>query len=200
MWNDSTHPQFKAESRNEVYTNHTQTHQEPIDIIDMCEMFWLNETKEITYRPEGIKMNLKGDLYYFEVFNKEKAIDLEFRQKYVREKFVIRYDPELMDKGVQLWKRSNGGISYIATAQPKREHESIPVLMKEGDKVQMLEDFQVTNLEIARDMKLLERLRQRTGITPERLIEEQELAMKGMATLPKDERSELESTSIIHLL
>jgi hypothetical protein len=201
MWNESTHPHFKAESRNEVYTNHKQTHQEQIDILDMCEMFWLNETKEITYRPEGIKMNLKGDILYFEVFTADNAIDLDFRQKYVGEKFIIRYDPELMDKGVQLWKKSNNGITFIATAQPKRQHESIPVLMKEGDKVQQMADFQVTQMEMARDMALLERLRKETGITPERLIEEQELAMKGMAKLPKDERSALESEmSIIHLL
>lgn len=198
-WNSGTHPHHKALSRMEVYTTHEQTHREEIDIIDQLEIFWLNETKDITYRREGIKMNLKGDIHYFEVFNSDGTLDLNFRQKQIGEKFIIRYDPELIDKGVQLWKRTNSGMTFIATAQPKREHETIPVLMEKGDKARMLADFAITNIELQRDMEIIQRLREKTGVSPERLIEEQELAMKGMATMPKDERNELES-SIIHLL
>jgi hypothetical protein len=201
-WNEMTHPHFKAQSRIEVYEQHEQENQEPIDILDMCQMFWLNETKEITYGKDGLKMRLKDEIHYYEVYDKANKIDLEFRRKYVGEKFIVRYDPELMDKGVQLWQRnSQGALTFITAAQPKRAHESIPGLMREGDKEQWHEDFQVVQMEYQRDLAQLQKIRQATGITPEQLIEDQELAAKGMATLPKNDRSALESNlSAIHLL
>jgi hypothetical protein len=81
-------------------------------------------------------------------------------------------------------------------AQPKRAHQEIPVLMKDGEKEAWYQDFKVRDLELERDQKELEALLYRTGITPEKLIEDQELMIKMGGRLPKEQRSAAESESI----
>jgi hypothetical protein len=72
--------------------------------------------------------------------------------------------------------------------------------MKEGDKEQWYEDFKIRDEEFARDMAELEALRSRTGITPEKLIEDQELMIKFGGDIPKDTRSDVEADSVFSLL
>lgn len=192
LWNESEHPRFKGQSRNEVY-QHTQPMREELDISEMVNIFWVNETQPIKYRPNGLIMKLSGQSYEFEVFDEDGKIDLEFRRKYVGERFHVRYDPELMDEGIQLWLNDSAGKRFIAIAEPKRKHESIPALMKEGDKESWHEDFMITEQEYARDLAEIQKIQQEVGMTPEIMIEEQELVLKFAGDVPKDIRSNAES-------
>ncbi len=65
--------------------------------------------------------------------------------------------------------------------------------MKEGDKEQWYEDYQVRHIEYERDLNAYKDLMRRSGITPEREMEDQELMIKLKRTLTKDERSRVES-------
>lgn len=196
-WNSMPHPKFKDQSRSEVY-EHAATMESPIDILDMIPIFWLEETKPIRYRRSGIPMKLAGEIYDFEVYDSSGNVDLEFRRKYVGEKLIIRYDPELLNDGVQLWHHSSAGKVYVATALPKRAHKNIPVLMTQEDKAVAFQDIAITEKEFARDIKDLLAIQQNTGITPEKLMEEQEFLVKMGGDLPKEQRNQVESA--IHKL
>jgi len=197
LWNENAHPKFKDQDRNQVNSQESKMKEE-LEIHEMVNIFWLKETNPIKYRPTGLQMKLAGERYEFEVYDNDGKIDLEFRRNYVGEKFQVRYDPELMHEGVQLWKSTPNGKTFVAVAQPKRKHESIPALMEEGDKETWFEDFQISEQEYARDLAEIERIQKHTGITPEKLIEEQELAIKMGGDLPKEQRSQVESDSFLN--
>lgn len=197
-WNNAKHPRLKDMTRNEVYAQEAPRH-ESLDITEMVEIFWMEETKGNKYHPNGIRMKLAGETLEFEVRDNDDKIDLEFRRKYVGDTFQIRYDPELINDGVQLWKINEAGKKmFIAIAQPKKKHESIPALMEEGDKEAWYEDFQITEQEYARDLQEIERMQREVGLTPEELIEQQELAIKMNGNVPKDIRSNAEADSFLH--
>ena len=194
IWNNKPHPKFKGETRNQVYA-HPQPKQEPLSILDIVDKLWITETRRpITYKAHGLDMWVADKKYQYEVYNTDGTIDLEFRRKYVGAKFIVRYDPNFLDGYIQLCQMDhNADIVTIANAEPKRQHENIPVLMQEGDKAQWHEDYQVRDIEYERDMKAYEDLIARSGVTPQREIEDQELMIKFKRTLTKEERSRVES-------
>ncbi len=176
QWNESKHPHFEY-SRTEAYVQEMPMRQD-LSIIDVLQYMWLNETKPITYKREGITMEIKGKKYAYEVYDGDD-IDTEFRRKNIGRKFVLRYDPDNMDVFVQLMhKQSDGELVFVANAEPKRKFVDIPVLMKEGEKERWHKDFKVRDEELERDLKAVKELQRRTGITPEKMIAEQELAIK----------------------
>lgn len=187
QWNHGKHPHFNK-TRLEVYQEEMPQSEE-LDITEMVNIFWVEETQGNRYTGEGITMKLQGVPYTFEVFNEDGSIDLEFRRKYVQEKFIIRYDPELMSQGVQLWLRTETGIHYVATAEPKRAFDSIPFTQHPGEKAQWAEDFALTTSEPDEAFATIKEIQLRAGITPERLIQDQLLAIKMGGDAPKDIRS-----------
>lgn len=191
-WNTNKHPHFKK-SRNEVYAEKMPM-REKLDLLDIADKMWIKETRPITYRAHGLDMFIADNKYQYEVYDVEGNIDLEFRRKNIGKKFMVRYDPALLDSFVQLWTMNfDAEWVFVAHAQPKREHEVVPVLMQDGDKAQWYKDYKVRDLEFERDMNDYKKLMERTGITPEKLIENQEYYIKTMKDRPKKERSKLEA-------
>lgn len=184
-WNNSNHPKFN-QSRNEVYVSHEMPKREELNIVDVLQYMWLNETKPITYRREGLTIHVGEQSHLFEVYNSDGSIDIEFRRKNVGRKFIVRYDPDNMDVFVQLMEKdAEGNMVFVSNAEPKRMHENIPVLMEDGDKEQWYQDFQVREEEYERDLKAVRDLYARTGISPEKMIAEQELNIKFRGNVPK---------------
>lgn len=195
LWNEAAHPTLKI-SRAEAYRLEAPMSEE-IDFMEVMNLFWVNETKQVTYKADGITIKIAGISHTYEVYNSENAIDLQFRRYNVGRKFIVRYDPEALDQYVQLLElTATGEKAVVAMAQPKRAHQEIPVLMKEGEKEAWYQDFKVRDLELERDQQELAALLNRTGITPEKLIEDQDLMIKMGGRLPKEDRSNAESESI----
>ncbi|WP_092737841.1 hypothetical protein [Riemerella columbipharyngis] len=179
QWNNSAHFSKKEKTRNEVY-NEEMLISEPLELEEIMRMMWMEEKqKPITYRANGIKIVVDKQEYLYEVYDRDGQIDLEFRRKYVGEKFIIRYDPDDMDCYIHLLKSNQFGEKYfVAYAQPKRAYEVVPKLMPDGEKEQAQKDMQVAEIEYQRDLQLLRDLERKTGISTERLIAEQQLAVK----------------------
>lgn len=195
MWNNAEHPKFKGQSRNEVY-QHEAPMSEPMSLLDIVSAVWVNETKQISYKRGGLLMKVAGKEYEYEVYDASGKVDLEFRRKYVGAKFVVRYDPEYLNEYVQLYQQDeNKKLTLIAHAEPKRAHENIPALMLDGDKERWFEDFKTQEREMERDWEEYQKLTQRTGITPESLIEEQDLIIKFAGKVPKTERNKAETAN-----
>lgn len=195
MWNEARHPKL-AMSRNEVYLMPMPI-QERVELYELIDMFWLVETRGSIYERGGIMLRIKGQEYEYEVYNDDGSVDLEFRKKYVGAKLIVRYDPASLDTYVQLLQKNpQGDLELVAYAQPKREHETIPVLMKEGQKAAWHRDMKVQDAELKEVMREVEALRRRTGITPERMIEEQEWAIKMGEYQTKEERTLTEEQGV----
>lgn len=198
-WNNAKHPKFN-ETRNEVYT-HDAIMKEEVSYLEMMDLFWIYSNDTITYKADGIKPQITNTKYHFEVYDENGEIDLTFRERYVGTKFFIKYDPEQLDNYVMLYiKLPNGDKRFIADAQPVRKQQQIPALMKEGDKEQTAKDYNVRKLEEAKAKKQIEQIQRETGITPEQLIEDQELKIKLGGKLPKVERNAVEAASVFDLL
>ncbi len=192
IWNEAPHPKFKEMSRNEVFAMEAPMREE-VSLLDNIDLFWIFN-KGRRYDRGGIELEVAKVKYQYEVLGNDNRIDLEFRRKYVGKKLLVKYDPDhLNDFVCQYDVDEQGNKVFVANAQPKRAHESILVLIQEGDKSAWQEDYSVTDLELDRDTHALNKLRERTGITPEKLIEQQSLMLKMGGDLPKEERLKLDS-------
>jgi hypothetical protein len=188
IWNEAEHPHYKGMSRNQVYEMKAKM-AEPVSFLEMIDLFWINETRGNTYKRGGIELRIGNEIHWFEVLDQDGAVDIDFRRKYVGSKFIVRYDPDSLDTYIQLLQLdSEGNKLLIAHAQPKREHQVIPVLMKEGDKSAYLKDYKVRETEFELDEKEFKAVMRRTGITPESMMEEQELMIKLGGHITKEER------------
>ncbi|MCX8483461.1 MAG: hypothetical protein ORN50_07755, partial [Crocinitomicaceae bacterium] len=78
-WNNSTHPLISNKTRAEVYAMPVPM-SEPVDFLDMINLFWVNETKAITYKNDGLHLRIAGKEYIFEVYDQNDKIDLNFRR------------------------------------------------------------------------------------------------------------------------
>ncbi|WP_438710827.1 hypothetical protein ACSTS3_19510 [Aquimarina muelleri] len=198
-WNNAKHPKFN-ETRSKVY-NHEPIMLEKINYLDMIDLFWIYTNDTITYKADGIKVQIANKKYHFEVYNVNGDVDLRFRERYVGSKFFVKYDPDELDNYVSLYaKLPNGDTKFIADAQPVRKQQQIPALMTEGDKAQFAKDYEVRKVEEAKAKKQIEQIQRETGITPEQLIEDQELKIKLGGKLPKTSRNEVEANSFIDLM
>lgn len=194
-WNNMKHPRFNM-TRNEVYAIQTE-HRQELDPLDQISMFWLSETKPKLYKKEGMKLTVAGVDYDFEVYDKDNQIDLEFRREYVNTKLIVCYDPEYLDQYIKLYKINDKGQKvFVAYAQKKREHSQIPKFTTVEEKAQALRDIQARDEEMMRDWDSYQRIAEITGITREKLIDEQnesihnnwELEMKLVAYATKPEQ------------
>lgn len=182
-------------NRVEMYSQETE-HREEIDMMDQLSLFWIDETKEKKYYAHGLPLTVEGKDYLFEVYDDAGRVDLDFRRKWVNEKVIVRYDPEYLEDYVALYELTTSGEKrFITYAQKKRAHESIPVLMVENSKAQLLADIEIRDAELKRDQEAYEKLIERTGITRESLIEEQELMVKFQGHLPKEDQMETDKNS-----
>ena len=197
LWNAAKHPHFEL-SRNEVYGMEA-TRSEELTPLEQAQIFWVEETKPITYRRGGIQLKISKKKYDFEVYTADGSIDVDFRTYNIGAKFIVRYDPEALDSYVQLLKvEPDGSIGATYMAQPKRAHQFVPALMEEGDKAAWSQDYKVVDQEYQRDLTAYQQIAARTGITPESLIEEQELILKMNGKVPKPDRSEAEANSLLN--
>lgn len=191
-WNAGKQDDWEL-NRNQRY-NEEAEHREEINIMDQLSMFWIDETKVKKYYPHGMPLTVEGKDYLYEVYDETNNVDLDFRRKYVGENLIVRYDPERLDEFVGLYELTPSGEKrFVAYAQSKRMHESIPVLMKENSKALRDQDIAVRDLELKRDQEAYEKLIERSGISRESLIEEQELMVKFQGHLPKEEQMETDS-------
>lgn len=182
-------------NRNEMYNQETE-HREEINIMDQLSMFWIDETKAKKYYAHGMPLTVEGKDYIYEVYDQNENVDLEFRRKFVGENLIVRYDPERLTDFVGLYELTPSGEKrFVAYAQTKRLHETIPILKKDNADHWLKSDQDVRDLEMKRDQEAYERLINRTGIDRESMIEEQELMIKFQGHIPKEEQMDTDKSS-----
>lgn len=194
-WNAMKHPRYDK-SRNEVF-NMKSEHERELDAFEQISMFWLNETTPKIYRREGMKFTNLGIDYEFEVYDTDGNVDIDFRRKRVNTKLIISYDPEYLNEYIKLYELNEKGQKvFVAYAQKKREHSQSPIIRKAQQDEKMRADMNIRDIEMMRDWNEYQKIAERTGITRENLIDEQnsmiennwELEAKLSAYSTKDEQ------------
>lgn len=195
QWNESEHPLFKGQTRSQVY-EHEMAMREEISPLEIATAVWVDQTNPVTYKRDGITIRIAGEKHTFEVYDHNNDIDLDFRRTGVGRKYVVRYNPEYLDSYVQLYEvTDDSSLVFAACAQPKRTHETVPVLMQPGAKERFLRDFETDKAEFERDRLQAIEIARRAGVTRETMIEEQELMLKTASILPKRVREMAESAN-----
>jgi hypothetical protein len=173
-------------TRNQLFEQEAPKREE-IQPLDMVSMFWIDETKPKKYYGHGMPMTVEGVDYEFEVYTPTGEIDLDFRQKYVGEKLIVRYDPEYLNEMIELYElTSTGEKRFVAHATPKRKHQVVPILMHPETDKWRHKDMEVKEFEFNRDLEAYERLVAETGIGRDSLVESQELMIKMQGKMPKE--------------
>ncbi|OXA83779.1 hypothetical protein B0A56_00615 [Flavobacterium columnare NBRC 100251 = ATCC 23463] len=195
-WNNAQHPRLSC-TRNEAY-QHAMPVREEIGFLDMANLLWLEETKPITYRGPGLKLKIGKQEHWFEVYDENDNIDLEFRYKYVNTKLKVRYHPKYLNDYVQLIKVNEDKTkTLVACAKPKRDHNIIPVTASDGAKEKWYKDQETKRLEEERDLKAYQEMVKRSGITVEAMMEDQENTLKFGGHATKIEREKAEQYSSV---
>ncbi|MDR1181942.1 MAG: kinase [Bacteroidales bacterium] len=115
-WNNAPHPATGI-SRIKMYRQSNNEKSKKIDIYDMISMFGVINPKAITYRSNGIVMEVKRQKYQYEVLTIEGVPDFDFLRKNIDKEFHIGYDIEDMSTVVLFEKAANGDYRHVSIAQ-----------------------------------------------------------------------------------
>jgi len=92
----------------------------------------------------------------------------------VNTQLIVSYDPEYLDEYISLYELNDKGQKvFVAYAQKKREHAQVPILMGKDGEEKLRKDMLIRELEYFRDLETYQQIAERTGITREKLIDEQ---------------------------
>jgi hypothetical protein len=116
IWNQAPHPKTGI-SREKMYRSSSNEKSKKIDIHDMISMFGVINPKAVTYRSNGIVMEVKQQKYQYEVLTIEGNPDFDFLRKNVDKEFHVGYDIEDMSTVVLFEKAANGDYRHVSIAQ-----------------------------------------------------------------------------------
>jgi len=117
-WNNMPHPKTGI-PRIEMYLSSVNPHHQPVDHLDMVNLFWHTTDKPRIYYTHGITLESNKVKHQYEVL-KNGMPDLEFRSKYIGERFVLKYDPEDLSM-VYLYLGIGDDLRFVAVAEPRLE-------------------------------------------------------------------------------
>jgi hypothetical protein len=115
-WNNTPHPETGI-PRIEMYKNSINPKCRKIELADMIFMFGVRTQKPVTYRSNGISIEVKGAKYRYEVLDHEGNPDFHFLRLNVDREFIVEYDPEDMT-AVSLFTPAKGkdDVCFVAIA------------------------------------------------------------------------------------
>tara|TARA_R110002033_G_scaffold84007_1_gene134756 strand:+ start:359 stop:2398 length:2040 start_codon:yes stop_codon:yes gene_type:complete len=203
-WNNSVRSKKTSKTRNEFF-NTTTKYTQQLDTLDRVSMFWIQESKPKRYYAHGMPLTVAGVDYLFEVYDENGNVDIDFQLKYVQQNLIVSYDPEYLDDYVALYRlNENNEKVFVAYAEKKRKHVEVAILKEPGEHAQMLKDIEVREKVKAHDWNAYMQIVERTGISREALIDEQnswvannaEFNAKRAAFATKEENLQSDSDSL----
>lgn len=168
-WNQGKHAKLDS-SRLAAYDASTNPGHQELDPMDMVELFWVRSLP-ITYRKHGIDITINEARYTFEVYDKDGNPDEAFRRRYINARFVVRYDPEVLDFVCLYTVDANEDLRFVAVAQPKQTVARAVVDLLPGDRSRINFSLELRNREVERLRGELDELINISGVDPEMLIE-----------------------------
>ena len=105
--------------------------------ITLANLFWVKRSKMLRYNPEGFRMEVAGELYYYEVYSEDGVTDVNFRKYHGGERFIVRYDPDDLSR-INVYNQND---SWVATAEKKYEYAAVPSERQEGEGERLLKEL-----------------------------------------------------------
>jgi len=141
-WNHAQHPKLGM-SRMDAYQQSQNPNHYAVDYLDMVDIFWITSADSLTYHTEGILPRIRNNEYHFEVLDANGLPDMNFRRKYIGQKFWYKYDPTNMSS-IRLYIKGSEGLQFVAIALPKVSNQTAVQCQKDGDmsKINQLIDMQ----------------------------------------------------------
>lgn len=127
-WNNMKHPKTGV-ARIEMYRSSVNPQAKKVDLLDIVDLFWLTREHPVTCTAWGISFKEKNVKYDYMVADADRRPDLDWLQKHIDKKFVIKYDPEdmsmifLYDKTASGLRFNNIATTKIAIHRGKQEQE-----------------------------------------------------------------------------
>lgn len=128
-----------------------------VDYLTQVSVFWVKRRQTVRYTPEGIRMEVDKQRYFYEVQTKPGLEDYEFRRDYLGDSFQVRYDPDDLS-AINLYDRDD---KWVATAYQKHEFSSVPGEWQEDEGSTLLQAIE------QRKRYVLEGLEEREAIRGE---------------------------------
>lgn len=100
-----------------MYSDSVNPKSEAVSEYDMVDMFWIRTERPNVFTSGGIKIQYQKQEYTFEVLNEEGMPDMEWRSRNTGREFVVRFDPQNLDR-VLLYTETSMGLRYETVAYP----------------------------------------------------------------------------------
>ncbi|PKO97050.1 MAG: kinase [Bacteroidetes bacterium HGW-Bacteroidetes-7] len=116
-WNNMPHPKTGI-PRIEMYRSSVNPQAVKVEIWDIVDMFYVTRQKEVTCTAWGITFTEKKIKYDFMVYKDGNMPDLDWLQKNIDKKFVVKFDPSDLSM-IFLYERTAAGLKYNTVASTK---------------------------------------------------------------------------------
>ena len=116
-WNNMPHPKTGV-PRIEMYRSSVNPQAVKVEIWDIVDLFYVTRQKEVTCTAWGITFTEKKIKYDFMVYKEGNQPDLEWLERNIDKKFVVKFDPSDLSM-IFLYERTANGLKYNTVAATK---------------------------------------------------------------------------------
>lgn len=150
-WNSLPHPRTGI-ARWEMYRASRNEALRPLSKADREELFLLERPRAITFRGEGLTMEMDGVEYSYDAYiltDGTPLVDTQWRSRHIDESFIVRYDPEDLS-AVYLYREEAGGgrrlerklrskvvIHRAIQEQTESDHEAIRAIQAQDKRARI---------------------------------------------------------------
>ncbi len=168
-WNNRPHPRTQL-ARIDMYRASVNPHAQPVDFLDMVELFWLITQRPITYRKGGLTMELAGQRLQYEVYGPDGMPDLNFLHRWTNAAFTVKYDPDDLS-AVRLYRiDEKAELRFVAQAETKRLYARAVMDLQPGERSEIDSVLAVRKAQERMVAERLQAMREQSGIDPETLL------------------------------
>lgn len=100
-----------------MYSDSVNPKSEAVSEYDMVDMFWIRTERPSVFTSGGIKIQYLKKEYTFEVLTEDGMPDMEWRSRNTGREFVVRFDPQNLDRAL-LYTETPMGLRYETAAYP----------------------------------------------------------------------------------
>ncbi|MEO8589428.1 MAG: DDE-type integrase/transposase/recombinase [Flavobacteriales bacterium] len=169
-WNELPHPKSGV-ARLAMYQDSTNPQAQPLDFMDMVELFWYTSDRPVTYTNQGLSMEIGQQRFLYEVCDGAGHPSMEFLRRWTNAKFTVKYDPEDLSR-IRLYRTDDSGeLRFVASADTKRAYARAVVDLKDGERAEIDVNMALRKAQQENIRRELEELRSLAGIDPETLVE-----------------------------
>lgn len=116
QWNAMPHYETGV-AHEEMYRASVNPETDPVTELDMIDLFWLTTERPSLFTADGITIQYRNRKYTYEVLDAEGRPDMTWRRENTGRSFLVRFDPERMDRAL-LYEETPMGLRFETVAYP----------------------------------------------------------------------------------